>query len=119
MNGFDFERAEAIVKAASAGASPSPGSFGGEGRSRPNRPPGRPGRRRAGRYGPCDRSLKPSPGFSAPLSSDRPDGLWPTTVCDEGGRLLGLVYSDLESLEPPSNRDGASINPVREVYGKG
>jgi phosphoribosyl-ATP pyrophosphohydrolase len=37
--------------------------------------------------------------FSAPLVSDRPDGLWPTTVCDEGGRLLGLTWSSLESLE--------------------
>jgi phosphoribosyl-ATP pyrophosphohydrolase/phosphoribosyl-AMP cyclohydrolase len=36
--------------------------------------------------------------FSACLSSDRPDGLWPTLVCDEGGRALGLVWSDLESL---------------------
>ncbi|MCE5255291.1 MAG: phosphoribosyl-ATP diphosphatase [Spirochaetaceae bacterium] len=37
--------------------------------------------------------------FAAPLVSDRADGLWPTAVCDEGGRFLGLVYSDLESLE--------------------
>lgn len=37
--------------------------------------------------------------FSAPLHTDRPDGLWPTAVCDEGGRFLGLVYSDLESLD--------------------
>ena len=37
--------------------------------------------------------------FSAPLRTDRPDGLWPTAVCDEGGRFLGLVYSDLESLD--------------------
>ena len=36
--------------------------------------------------------------FAACLSSDRPDGLWPTVVCDEGGRALGLVWSDLESL---------------------
>jgi phosphoribosyl-AMP cyclohydrolase / phosphoribosyl-ATP pyrophosphohydrolase len=32
------------------------------------------------------------------LGSDRPDGLWPTLVCDEGGRALGLAWSDLESL---------------------
>jgi len=37
--------------------------------------------------------------FAACLKSDRPDGLWPTVVCDEGGRALGLVWSDLESLE--------------------
>jgi phosphoribosyl-AMP cyclohydrolase / phosphoribosyl-ATP pyrophosphohydrolase len=36
--------------------------------------------------------------FAAPLVSDRPDGLWPSLVCDEAGRALGLVYSDLESL---------------------
>lgn len=32
------------------------------------------------------------------LTSDRPDGLVPTLVCDEGDRALGLVYSNLESL---------------------
>jgi len=37
--------------------------------------------------------------FAAPLVSDRPDGLWPTVVVDTGGRALGLVYSNLESLE--------------------
>jgi phosphoribosyl-ATP pyrophosphohydrolase len=37
--------------------------------------------------------------FAAPLVSDRPDGLWPTVVCDESGKFLGLVYSDIESLE--------------------
>ncbi len=37
-------------------------------------------------------------GFAACLTSDRPDGLWPTVVCDESGRSLGLVYSNLESL---------------------
>jgi phosphoribosyl-ATP pyrophosphohydrolase/phosphoribosyl-AMP cyclohydrolase len=36
--------------------------------------------------------------FAAPLASDRPDGLWPTVVVDEGGVALGLAYSDLESL---------------------
>jgi phosphoribosyl-AMP cyclohydrolase / phosphoribosyl-ATP pyrophosphohydrolase len=47
--------------------------------------------------------------FSACLSSDRPDGLWPTLVCDEGGRALGLVWSDLESL-------GAAIETGRGIY---
>lgn len=37
-------------------------------------------------------------GFCAPLRSDRPDGLWPTLVCDERGTSLGLVYSNLESV---------------------
>ena len=36
--------------------------------------------------------------FAAPLSSDRPDGLWPTVVADEQGRTLGLAYSSAESL---------------------
>lgn len=47
--------------------------------------------------------------FAAPLVSDRADGLWPTVVCDEGGRFLGLVYSDLESLE-------AAFETGRGVY---
>lgn len=36
--------------------------------------------------------------FAAPLTSDRPDGLWPTVVVDESGQSLGLVYSSAESL---------------------
>ena len=36
--------------------------------------------------------------FSAPMQSDRPDGLWPTVVCDERGVSLGLCWSNLESL---------------------
>jgi phosphoribosyl-AMP cyclohydrolase / phosphoribosyl-ATP pyrophosphohydrolase len=36
--------------------------------------------------------------FTAPVRSDRPDGLWPTIVVDERGVALGLCYSDLESL---------------------
>ncbi len=36
--------------------------------------------------------------FAAPLKSDRSDGLWPTLVCDESGKSLGLVYSNRESL---------------------
>ncbi len=36
--------------------------------------------------------------FAAPLRSERADGLWPTVVCDEGGRTLGLAWSSLESV---------------------
>lgn len=36
--------------------------------------------------------------YAAPLRTDRPDGLWPTIVCDESGKALGLVYSSRESL---------------------
>ncbi|UYV13867.1 MAG: phosphoribosyl-ATP diphosphatase [Phycisphaera sp.] len=48
-------------------------------------------------------------GFCAPLRSDRPDGLWPTVVCDPGGRTLGLVYSNLESVR-------AAIEQERGIY---
>jgi phosphoribosyl-ATP pyrophosphohydrolase/phosphoribosyl-AMP cyclohydrolase len=47
--------------------------------------------------------------FAAPLVSDRPDGLWPTVVCDEGGRCLGLVYSNAESL-------AAALDEGRGIY---
>ena len=36
--------------------------------------------------------------IAAPLSSDRPDGLWPTVVVDDRGIALGLVWSNPESL---------------------
>jgi len=36
--------------------------------------------------------------IAAPARSDRPDGLFATVVCDEGGRALGLVYSSAESI---------------------
>ncbi len=42
--------------------------------------------------------------FSAPLRSDRPDGLWPTVVCDVHGRALGLAYSNRASLEAALTR---------------
>ncbi len=53
--------------------------------------------------------IKLAEAFASCLSSDRPDGLWPTVVCDEGGRALGLVYSSLESLD-------AAIESGRGVY---
>jgi phosphoribosyl-AMP cyclohydrolase / phosphoribosyl-ATP pyrophosphohydrolase len=53
--------------------------------------------------------LKLGEAFAASLSSDRPDGFWPTVVCDEGGRALGLVWSDLESLN-------AAIETGRGTY---
>ena len=36
--------------------------------------------------------------ISAPMVSDRPDGLWATVVCDESGTALGLAWSDRESV---------------------
>jgi phosphoribosyl-ATP pyrophosphohydrolase len=47
--------------------------------------------------------------IAAPLVSDRPDGLWPTVVCDARGAALGLVYSNLESLR-------RSVEIQRGVY---
>ncbi len=48
-------------------------------------------------------------GFCGCLRSDRPDGLWPTVVCDERGAALGLVYSNLDSVRE-------SIETGRGVY---
>jgi len=36
--------------------------------------------------------------ISAPLVSDRPDGLFPTIVADESGVVLGMAYSSRESI---------------------
>jgi phosphoribosyl-ATP pyrophosphohydrolase len=47
--------------------------------------------------------------FAAPLVSDRPDGLWPTVVCDEHGTALGLVYSSPDSLR-------AAVAEGRGIY---
>src|SRR5690606_40308858 len=46
---------------------------------------------------------------AAPLASDRPDGLWPTVVVDEGGAALGLAWSSRESLRQ-------AIDTGRGVY---
>lgn len=50
-----------------------------------------------------------SEAFAAPLTSDRPDGLWPTVVVDETGVALGLAYSSAASL-------AAAIGERRGVY---
>ncbi len=58
--------------------------------------------------------------IAAPLKSDRADGLWPTVVCDEHGRALGLVYSDLESLRVAvERRVGAYHSRSRGLWVKG
>lgn len=45
--------------------------------------------------------------FCAPLRSDREDGLWPTVVADQQGIVLGLVYSNAESVrEAIARRQG-------------
>ena len=47
--------------------------------------------------------------FTAPLTSERPDDLWPTVVCDDRGAALGLAWSSAESVR-------ASIEEGRGVY---
>jgi phosphoribosyl-ATP pyrophosphohydrolase len=59
-------------------------------------------------------------GFVAPLRSDRPDGLWPTVVADESNRVLGLVYSDRESVRAAvGERRGAYHSRSRGLWIKG
>jgi phosphoribosyl-ATP pyrophosphohydrolase len=54
------------------------------------------------------------------LMSDRDDGLWPTLVCDEGGRALGLTYSNQESLsQAASLRQGVYWSRKRGLWHKG
>ncbi len=58
--------------------------------------------------------------IAAPLTSDRPDGLWPTVVADEFGVALGLAYSDLESLRTVvETRRGAYHSRSRGLWIKG
>ena len=47
--------------------------------------------------------------FTAPLRSERDDGLWPTVVADDRGGALGLVWSSLESVR-------TAIDEGRGVY---
>ncbi len=57
---------------------------------------------------------------AAPLTSDRPDGLWPTLVCDERGVALGLAWSDPESLrEAVRTRRGVYRSRGRGLWVKG
>ena len=46
-----------------------------------------------------DGSSSPAAMIAAMMNTDRPDGLWPTVVCDESGQALGLAYSSRRSLE--------------------
>lgn len=58
--------------------------------------------------------------IAAPLTSDRPDGLWPTLVCDERGVALGLAWSDIESLrEAVRARRGVYRSRTRGLWVKG
>ncbi|MCB9536923.1 MAG: phosphoribosyl-ATP diphosphatase [Myxococcales bacterium] len=58
--------------------------------------------------------------IAAPLRSDRPDGLWPTVICDPHGVALGLAYSDAESLRVAVDRGvGAYHSRSRGLWVKG
>ncbi len=58
--------------------------------------------------------------IAAPLTSDRPDGLWPTVVVDQSGVALGLAYSDLDSLrEAVRTRRGVYHSRSRGLWIKG
>jgi len=64
--------------------------------------------------------LDPASSIAACMTSDRPDGLWPTVVCDEAGIALGLVYSDLESLRAAiAERAGIYRSRKRGLWRKG
>jgi phosphoribosyl-AMP cyclohydrolase / phosphoribosyl-ATP pyrophosphohydrolase len=56
----------------------------------------------------------------APLTTDRPDGLYPTVVVDERGVCLGLVYSSRESIrEAVRRRAGIYQSRLRGLWAKG
>lgn len=58
--------------------------------------------------------------LAAPLTTDRPDGLWPTVVTDEHGIALGLAFSDRESLrEAVHKRQGIYRSRSRGLWIKG
>ncbi|MCE2883129.1 MAG: phosphoribosyl-ATP diphosphatase [Planctomycetaceae bacterium] len=58
--------------------------------------------------------------LAAMLRSDRPDGLWPTVVCDEQGTALGLAYSNAESLAAAlDSRQGVYWSRERGLWRKG
>lgn len=57
---------------------------------------------------------------AAVLRSDRPDGLFPTVVCDEQGVALGLCYSSRESLrEALRSQTGVYQSRKRGLWRKG
>jgi len=58
--------------------------------------------------------------FAAPLVSERSDGLWPTIVEDVAGRVLGLAWSDHESLRAAlDERRGVYRSRARGLWRKG
>ncbi|KAK3383708.1 histidinol dehydrogenase-domain-containing protein [Lasiosphaeria ovina] len=58
--------------------------------------------------------------LAASWTSDRPDGLIPTIVCDENGTALGLVYSSEESVgEALKTQTGVYQSRKRGLWYKG
>ena len=58
--------------------------------------------------------------FTAPLKSDREDGLWPTVVTDEHGVALGLAWSSPDSVrEAIETRHGVYQSRSRGIWTKG
>lgn len=56
----------------------------------------------------------------APMTSDRPDGLWPTVVCDEQGVALGLAWSSRESIRKAvDSKRGVYHSRKRGIWEKG
>jgi phosphoribosyl-ATP pyrophosphohydrolase len=56
----------------------------------------------------------------APLVSDRPDGLFPTIICDVHGVALGLAYSNVESVRAALDRGrGVYWSRQRGLWEKG
>ena len=65
-------------------------------------------------------SLDFADAVTAPLVSDRPDGLWPTVIVDELGTALGLAYSSAESVrEAVRTNMGVYHSRRRGVWAKG
>ncbi len=64
--------------------------------------------------------LSLSDAIVAPLTSDRPDGLWPTVVADEAGVALGLAYSSIESVrQAVESRAGIYHSRRKGIWTKG
>ena len=58
--------------------------------------------------------------LTAPLKSDRPDGLWPTIVVDEYDRSLGLAYSNRLSVNSAlTDHQGIYWSRKRGLWKKG
>lgn len=58
--------------------------------------------------------------IAAPLTSERPDGLWPTVVVDESDAALGLVWSSARSLAQAIERQqGIYESRKRGLWEKG